>query len=250
MLAARRMMLQPSVGIPPPTWRNTAGSQEVNSTSTSHSGTSFTPSANTLILVTATWLDASGGAGTPPTTGISDTIGGLTWTEITNGWHTQTLFGTITDGAKSSIFWAITGSSPPAGTITTTSSSATSKHFEVIEVPGANLSSPIGTTGFGNASGTNGGSAQNLTATTTGTPAVNSCMIAMLGSTVTNSAPGGVTDDSSYTNLFDAGSGSANTAYIDCAYELTGDNSVTWSVGANSSQYWFLDGILVEIKAP
>lgn len=246
MLAARRMMNNRHRGSRLlPTWIQLAGVEESNTFSTSISGSNFTPPANTLLLVTASWLLLNGATST--TTGISDTIGGLTWTEITNGWHVQTLSGSSTP-AKASIFWAVTGASPPSGHFTIFSGGNTSKHLEVIKIPGAKTSSPIGVTGFADLSGTNGASAQNLTVTTTGSPASDGCMIGMLASSITSSAPGAVTDDANFTRLFDATGGNFTTSYIDCVYNLHGADSVTWAVGSTTSQFWFLDGILVEVN--
>lgn len=247
MLAARRMMNNRHRGSSLlPAWLSTAGVQQVNSFSTSISGGTFTPPANTLLLAAATWLTVTGVGST--TTGISDTIGGLTWHEITSGWHSQIRFGNTT-GAKTSVFWAVTGSSPPSGHVTLTSGVNTSKHLEVVKIPAANTSSPVGVSGFGDNDGINGASARNLTATTTGSPASDGLMIGVLGSTITSDPPGSVTEDANFTRLFDAvGTGHFTFSAIDCAYNLNGVGSVTWALGATSSEFWFDDGILVEIN--
>jgi hypothetical protein len=118
-------------------------------------------------------------------------------------------------------------------------------------VAGADLSSPIGTTGVNNILGTFSAGAQTLTVTTAGSPSGSSAMVAVLGQGTLNNPAIDPTDDAAFTRLnYTSGGDSTVRSNVEIAYELAGNNSVTWSIPANNgSQFWYYDGLLIEINA-
>lgn len=95
---------------------------------------SFTPGASSLLVVSveAEW-DGTAGVGT-----IADTLGGLTWTNITN--FNDSNFG------KFAAWYALAPASPSAGTVTVAfNATAGTRRFAVVvdEVTGADTSTPV-----------------------------------------------------------------------------------------------------------
>ena len=250
MLAAHRFIPRSNTSIIVPTWfGSTSGNNKDTGGATSiASGANFTPNANTLVLVVANWFIA---AVASTTTGISDTIGGLSWTEITGGWHTAGPFGT--NAGKTSVFWAISGSSPPAGKVTITGASngghIPAMSFTVLQLPGANIASPIGNTNTNNVAGSSaGGGSSSTTVPLTATNSGAKLLFAALGIGGSNT-PGTPTADAQYTSLFDYGFGGTNHTEVVAATNKAGVHSSTWALGAGSgNQTWFYDGILIEIN--
>lgn len=238
MLAARRMLIQQQAALTPVTPAVDTGGI-VNNATTISSFNAFTPAANTAIFVAAEWNEPSA----PTTTGISDTIGGLTWTEITNGWHSMTSGGS-TRYAKTSLFWAVTGSTPPNGKITVTSSAACAITFKPFTVPSANSSSPVGNQGFANVT-----SSFTAPASVTGSVANSGAglVVAVLGLGGVTVDPTAPTEDTNFTRVVFYGGAAPVRAFVDIAYSHAA-HTATWTPAAWTSQFQYYDAILVEIN--
>lgn len=244
MLAAHRFIPRPATSIitPVDAGVNASGGRQLGTSISS--GAAFTPPANTLILVVANW---HGNSTNTVTTGISDTIGGLTWHELTNGWHANTQGGS-TRYAKSSVFWAITGASPPSGTITISVSAVGGMGFEVLWIPSANTASPIGNVGYASLQGTFGSTISiPNSVTSSGAKFILSCFASGLEGGSTIPAP---TKDAAFTSLFVRSPvGGSHAVNIACAYNKSGVVSDTWqAVGTNGYQFWWDDVFLIEIN--
>lgn len=215
------------------------------STKTASLASTFTPPADTLILVIAYWH----GQDPSTTTGISDTIGGLTWTELTSGWHKN-----VPQNfryAKSSVFWAVTGSSPPNGNITITEGVAGfGLGFHVLWFPNADIASPIGNVGYAHLDGSFGGSVSLANSvTSSGAKFVLSCLVSpMEGGSLP--LPSVADDSASFTSLLAHNESSSGVGVLNyAAYSKNGVDSDTWNItGTNNYQFWWDDAFLIEIN--
>ena len=117
----------------------TSGSD--TSDTTSSTSASFSPTANALIMVAMATVE------NPHTVdSISDTFGGLSWTQIDSP--------VGSDGRHCTFFFANAGASPGSGTVTITYNVAVAKAAWVIaEVTGHNQAAPVSEQGIANGSG-------------------------------------------------------------------------------------------------
>lgn len=243
MLAARRMMisyaaplplgLHDTSGVGP--LRGWAGNNSIQSAP-------FTPAANTLLVVGVGLLQNT--AGHTDTLSITDTIGGLTWTQIPLT-TTQWFAGGQGVWYMGCMFWAFTGASPPNGRITVTASPNTVAYTgeaHLWAIDGADPVSPIGVTG--EAYTANGSSPFGLTLTLSGTPDPSSLVLAQLSFQNTLS---GVTEDPDYTFLSFDPEVFAGGFSMDWSYKLGGaDDTIAWTTipGNGGAQ-----GLAIEIKS-
>lgn len=223
------------------------------STGVSHAGISsvttpaFTPGAGALLIVTAHIYD---GTGANSAITASDTLGGLTWAEVTTGYTTNGRG----DNFKTSIFWAVAPSSPTSGTVTIAAGHGSMwiTVGNVLEVASNfNPTTPIAqyaTALYENSAG-DGSTGHTLTATLASVP--TGPVVAVLGQFYDDFGAVQPGDDPDFTHLDYFQGLSSLDIEVDASYAV-GEQSVTWSgltAGSASTgwTYWF-NGLLVEIQ--
>lgn len=155
-------------------------------TSAAATTASFTPAANSLVIVVVSSFTASGTAAV--TYSISDTLGGYSWTKV------EATNGGVGNATTATIFYAVAPGSPTAGTVTVTPSSTGLASWGMLvqpfQITGNATSSPVAATG----------TAASATVTLSGVPASTSEVL-VLGSAGQGSDPAS-TQPSGMTALF------------------------------------------------
>jgi len=203
-------------------------------TITSLASPSFTPTANSLLIVVMATVAGSGT--TIDHTGCTSTITGQ---GAFTGYEAQQNVNSRRNNL--SIWVSQTGASPNAGTVTVSwDNAATRSVILVYEVTGHLVASPIG------ASGTNIGTASTLTVTLSATPAAASMVFAGVCSASGTTDPG-ITPGAGFTGLTSLGSGGTTVrAWTETMYDITSaDDSADWSSLATVNNV----GTAIEIKA-
>ena len=182
---------------------------------------SFTPSANSLLIVTCFILPNGGSTDVSGSLTISDSAG-LTWTAIAN-------VGNATYWSSGQRAWrAPVGASPSSMTVTV-DCGANDIYFYLttaIDFTGYDTSTPIGATATGGSSGSTGlGIDGAVSITLSGAPASDSYVIGLLGQDYGTAGTNNVAPGSGWTELYDF-RGSDNYEGVQLQ-ERTGSTSTT-----------------------
>ncbi len=176
--------------------------------------TAFTPTANALLLAHF----HGQGASAPSVPSVTDTAG-LTWTLVSN------TGGTFNSTNRCLTVWAIAPDSPSSMTVSADwGASITGSAMRVVEITGANTTTPILT---GSTIGTSGSSTTPAPGTA---PALTPGNVQMLW---VSTRAGSVSPEGGWTELYDDTTGGACT--IAAYYNTTGDTSPT---ATTSSSPW------------
>lgn len=251
MLAARRMMNRRAVPAPTPVAIPSTSNAGRGTTGLSFSlscASAFTPEPNALVMILVTAFMGTFG---PPTITVSDTLGGLTWSEVTTGWFTDANHNRY----KTSIFYAFAPSSPTSGNVTVTASAVasgrTTMTLTACQSTGVDTTTPIAQSASAllQATAGDGTTTHSLTDTLPSSPA--GTVFAVLGQHYVNGGGTQPGADPDFTHLVYFQSTFTTVELdLDVQYATTGPRqSITWTglrEGSGGFAWWF-HGLMVEL---
>jgi len=208
-----------------------------------HTTASFTPPANSLLVVTTHYFEFSQNI----TTGFTISGGGLTWTSRLS----QDPAAGTSNEAWQQIWTAQVGASPSSMTVTVSPPVTTGSGRNIVQIvayTGHDVASPIGATGIANSQSLT--QTSSFSCTLSAAPAASSTVFAAFGAGPNNTTSGGVTTDTGWTEIYE-NNGDPGLQCMD----RSGSTSTTVNIAdvdtANvSGGYWNAGLMAIEIKAP